>query len=316
MMMHTAGTSATSSLAKGIVSVLQMPFDEAGQLVPDDIRRLVDYAIDSGVNGLLVPVVASEVSLLTEEERELIVRLTIEQTDSRVPVIVGASSENPAVCRRMRDLAGDAGATAWLAAVPGSLYGDDRAILQFFREIALESSLPLVIQDLQFDGPGLSIPMIRNLREVIPSLGGLKIETVPAGSKYTAVRDEFGDEFYIAGGWAVPQMIEALDRGVDAMIPESSMVPVYSRIDQTYRSGNRAAALNIFHQLLPVLAFTNQEIKTSVAFFKRLLVRKRIFRSSAMRWQGLDADRFTERIMDELIDHYLALESALHRSSI
>jgi 4-hydroxy-tetrahydrodipicolinate synthase len=149
------------------------------------------------------------------------------------------------------------------------------------------------------------------LKELVPTLAGVKIETVPAGPKYTAVRRAFGWDFFIAGGWAVPQMIEALDRGVDALIPESSMVAVYSAIYRAHTGGDRAKAVRIFRRLIPVLAFTNQEIGLSIAFFKRLLERRGLFQSAVMRqpWSGWD--EYSLRIADELIEIYLALEKEI-----
>jgi hypothetical protein len=104
-------------------------------------------------------------------------------------------------------------------------------------------------------------------------------------------------------------MIEALDRGVDALMPECSMVPVYAEITRLHHSGRRDAALSLFRELLPVLSFTNQEIRTSIAFFKELLVAKGIFRTSAMRGTPFAWDRYNRRIADELIDLYRALEA-------
>ena len=104
-------------------------------------------------------------------------------------------------------------------------------------------------------------------------------------------------------------MIEALDRGVDALMPECSMVPVYVRIASLHRAGQREAALCLFRELLPVLTYTNQEIRTSIAFFKELLVRKGIFRTAAMRGTPFAWDQYNRRIAEELIDLYLTLEN-------
>jgi dihydrodipicolinate synthase/N-acetylneuraminate lyase len=137
----------------------------------------------------------------------------------------------------------------------------------------------------------------------------VKIETVPAGPKYTQVRDRFGPDLYVCGGWAVLQLIEALDRGVDGMIPESSMIRVYRWVLDAYGDGDRALAVHRFRRLLPILAFANQELFTSIALFKRLLWRKGIFATAQLRSPGYRWDDHNLRIADELIDHYLALEA-------
>ena len=304
-------------LQRGIISVLQTPFDATGRLDGECLERLVENAIEGGVSGFLAPVVASEVAYLTEGEREAIVRRIATATRDRVSFIVGASSDDVATCRRQAALAEAVGASAYLVAVPDALYGEPASVIPFFADVAGGGSrLPLVIQDFQLNGPGLDVATIERLREALPTMVGIKIETVPAGPKYTAVREVCGPEFFIAGGWAVSQMIEALDRGVDAMMPESSMVRVYAAIYRLYTGGQRDRALRVFRSLLPVLAFTNQEVGTSIAFFKRLLVRKGIFRNDAMRWPGFEWDQYNSRIADELIERYLELDDALEAEPV
>jgi 4-hydroxy-tetrahydrodipicolinate synthase len=299
-------------LPHGIVPVLQTPFDERGALDEASLARLVESAVAAGASGFLAPVVASEVATLARGERERIVRVVSDAARGRVPLIVGASSDEAPRCVEHATLAREVGAAAYLVAVPPARYGEPGQIVSFFRSVVDGAGeLPLLIQDLEFGGPGLDLSTIEDLRRSLPTLVGLKIETVPAGPKYTAVRKAFGDSFHISGGWAVPQMIEALERGVDAMMPEASMVPVYVAIDRAHRGGERERAQQLFHSLLPVLVYTNQEIATSIAFFKRLLVRKGIFSTSRMRMTGFRWDRFNERIAEELIDRYLALEAGV-----
>ena len=264
-----------------------------------------------GAAGLLVPAVASEAAHLTVAERETVLSLAIEQSAGTVPVIAGISAETAAESARLGEGAQRAGANAVLAAVPARFYQRLDEVPRFFRAIHDAVELPLIIQDLQFNGPGLPVALIAELAGCLERLRGVKIETVPAGPKYTAVRSALGPGFFICGGWAVPQMIEALDRGVDAMIPEASMVPVYQRIDALYREGCRDEALSLFRQLLPVLSFSNQDLRTSIAFFKRLLVRLGVFETAVMRESGFEWDEFNSRTAGELIGLYLSIEAGL-----
>ena len=89
------------------------------------------------------------------------------------------------------------------------------------------------------------------------------------------------------------------------------MVRVYVAIDRLHRRGERKKALDLFRQLLPILAFDNQEINISIAFFKRFLHKKGIFRFPTMRRTAFQWDEYNLRIADELIDHYLRLEERL-----
>ena len=151
---------------------------------------------------------------------------------------MGASDSRPRVCIEQARLAREVGAAAYLVAVPTELYQEPERVEPFFREVVEGAGdFPLMLQDLDFAGAGLPPEVIRRLIQVLPSLSSLKIESNPAGPKYTAIREICGSEMFLAGGWAIAQMIEALDRGVDAMIPECSMVRIWSAIDRRYRSG-------------------------------------------------------------------------------
>jgi len=294
-------------LPRGIVPVLQTPFNNGGAVDDESLVKLIATALRGGASGFLAPVVASEVEFLTRQERDEVIRIVSGEIAGRVPFIVGASSDDPDECRHFASLAKQARATAWLVAVPQALYHRTEELPDFFQSITAGISLPLIVQDLQWNGPGLKLSTLERLKDAVPSLAGIKIETIPAGPKYTAVRRALGDDFFIAGGWAIPQMIEALDRGVDALVPESSMVAVYSAILKAHASGDRTKALGLFRRLVPVLTFTNQELGLSIAFFKRLLARQGIFRTEVMRQPWAGWDEFNLRIADELIDLYLAM---------
>ncbi len=300
-------------LRKGIVPVVQTPFDAGGEIDELSLVRLVKATMDGGAAGFLVPAVASEVAMLKDRERERLLELVLKTVDGRVPVIAGASADAAEECIRHGRAGAKLGASAWLVAVPQRCYREPAEALPFFERAAAGVDLPLVVQDLEWSGPGLDIRTIERLAERIPTLAGIKVETVPAGPKYTQVRKALGGDFYISGGWAAPQMIEALDRGVDAMIPECSMVVVYAKVFRLYSEGRRDDAVGLFRRLLPVLAFANQEIRTSIAFFKRLLVKKGIFENDLLRGEPYEWDKYNGRIAGELIEHYLSLEEECAR---
>ncbi len=305
-----------AGLPKGIVPLLETPFDEDGSLDIDSLLELVEDTIEGGANGLAAPLVASEVHSLTPEERKSVVTTAARAIAGRVPFLVGASSDDPEVSRCFARVAENVNASAYIVAVPDALYGRPaEEVVAFFKSIVAGSDTPLVIQDLQWNGPGLEIDTIRRLQDALPTLVGLKIETVPAGPKYTRVRAAFGPNFYISGGWAATQLIEALDRGIDAMIPEAAMVRIFGAIYRAYTSNRRPEAVRIFRELLPILVFSNQEIFHSIAFFKRMLARKRLLATATMRRPGYTWDQYNSRIADEVIEYSFALENRLAAST-
>lgn len=296
-------------LPGGIIPVLQTPFGAESRIDYPSLARLIDDAIGAGAAGFLSPAVASEVHALSAEERARLLPFVLERVNGRIPVIAGCSSPEAEICAGFVAAAESSGASAVLIAIPDSLRSDTIGLSAFCRTAMADCRLPLIVQDLDWAGPGLSLEALRRLREEIPQLAGAKVESVPAGPKYSAVRAACGPEFHISGGWAAQQFIEALDRGIDALIPEASMTAVYARIWTLHREGRREEAVALFRRFLPVVAFTNQEIRLSTAFFKRLLVRRGIFTTAQLRPPDFEWDDYARRIADELIDECLDLTS-------
>lgn len=309
----SAASPSSSVEPIGILGVVQTPFSDSGGIDMPSLERLVQDTLESGVDGFLVPAVASENAYLRFEEKIELASSVQRLAGSRVPVIWGTGTFDPDLCVRIARLAEPAGATACLVAISPDLYRDQSQIVPFFKRLSSQIDLPLMIQDWDPGGKGMTVETIVDLFKEVERFRYLKVETLPAGPKYTAVLEATAGRLHVSGGWAVQQMIEALDRGVHAMIPECSMIRIYKTIDRLHRGGDREAARRVFDRLLPVLCFTNQELDVSIRFFKRLLCRKGIFASPRDRLESPAFDSYSSEIADELVDCVLTLESDLSR---
>ena len=91
--------------------------------------------------------------------------------------------------------------------------------LKLLKEIAKVGPEIIMVQDLDWLGTGLSQKKILKLFDEINKFKWLKIETQNAGKKYTKIKKITKNKLHVCGGWAVTQLIDALNRGVDAFIP-------------------------------------------------------------------------------------------------
>nr|MDO8111991.1 dihydrodipicolinate synthase family protein [Candidatus Sigynarchaeota archaeon] len=227
------------------------------------------------------------------------------QLGGRVPVIGGASATTPGARIKHANAAIDAGCAGILASIP---YQDDE---QYMRDVMALARLDpgfLMLQDWSSTGYGVPVPLIVKLFKEIDAFKALKIEVVPAGVKYSEVIEATGGKLHVSGGWAVMQMIEALDRGVHAFIP-TGMHHIYTEIYGLYASGKRNEAKDLFNKIVPVLAFSNQHLDISIHFFKRLLFKQGIYATPRVRQPILPFDEVHERIATELIDAVILLEN-------
>lgn len=292
---------------KGIITVLNTPFTHDDKIDFNGLQRHTDYAIRSGVAGLLVPAMAAEVGKLSAIERLQIVESVIEETAGRIPVIGGASAasarERAAAAAQLRR----AGCSGILVSIP---FENEHQYRGEVEALAARDPGFLMLQDWDASGYGLPLDLIVNLFERVPAFRCLKVETLPAGPKYSAVLAATEGRLHVSGGWAVTQMIEALDRGVHAFMP-TGLHRAYTRIYTLYAAGKRDAARELHEKLLPILAFSNQHLDISIHFFKRLLYAQGVYETFRVREPILPFDPNHERCAVTLIQRACELEEAL-----
>lgn len=287
---------------KGVVVSLNTPFDSRGRIDFDSMGRLIEMHLKAGCRGFLSPAQAGEVTALTVNERIEIIRFVHKHINNRAAFMACATSPNEEESLTIAGAAVAAGCSVVLAEVPAPFRRDRAATLNFCRSIAQIGMPVLAIQDLDWEGPGLDIDWIVQLLDNIETFRCLKIEVRPAGPKYTQVIEAARGRLTVAGGWAADQMIEALDRGVDIIMP-TAMTSLYARVMESYWAGDREAASAAFRAILPVLAFTRQHLDISIQFYKRLMVRRGIFKTTHTRKQCLPYDRYHESYGDELLNY-------------
>lgn len=292
---------------RGIITVLNTPFCDDDALDLEGLRRNVCYAIDSGVAGFLVPAMASEVGKLSPSERLQLVETVVTAAGGRVPIIGGASapqqSDRISAARDLIRL----GCDGILVSIPFESETSYRADVH---ELAAINPKFLMLQDWDFTGSGLPLPLIVELFNEVDAFRCLKIETANANVKYTQVLEATQGRLHVSGGWAVQQMIEGLDRGVHAFMP-TGLHRAYSRIFARYASGSRDAAVALFHRLCPILTFSNQHLDVSIHFFKRLLHAQGIYATPRVREPIRHFDTFQERRATELIELAMNIELEL-----
>ena len=291
----------------GIISVLNTPFGTDNKIDVPALKTNVRLALKAGVAGFLVPAMASEVYKLTDTERVKMVEAVLEEVNNSVPVIAGAGETELARTKKLLKSYTGLGCRNVLLQIP---FIDKNQFKSHFNELAEIDVDMIMLQDWDASGYGLPEGLICELFEKIEPFRCLKIETIPAGIKYSRILSLTQGRLNVSGGWAVSQMIEGLNRGVHAFMP-TGMHLIYCEIYRLWIDGKEAEATNLFSKILPVLAFANQHIDISIHFFKRLLYRQGIYPTSNVREPTLPFDHIHQQIADNMIDSIIELENEL-----
>jgi 4-hydroxy-tetrahydrodipicolinate synthase len=148
------------------------------------------------------------------------------------------------------------------------------------------------------------------LFESVPSFRCLKVETNPAGVKYSKMLHLSNGTLNVSGGWAVTQMPEGLKRGVHAFMP-TGMHWIYTKIFKDFHDGKVDKATSLFNELLPVLSFSNQHLNISIHFYKRLLWKQGIYPTPNVREPIQGFDEIHMEIADSLIEKVIKIEERI-----
>lgn len=265
---------------KGIVPSLNTPFDENGALDHASLERLVEHTIRAGCGGMLGLAVAGEHTQLSQTEKLAFIETVTEVNAGRIPFVVSVTAPEPAASIELASAAGSCNAAGVCVQLPDDL--DRRGRLEFLSRLARHAPGLLMVQDLDWTGGGLPLDEIVHLFDTVDRFSWLKIETRQAGPKYSAVLQATDGALNVCGGWAVTQLMDAMARGVTAFIP-TGLERVYVTIHRLYQKGDINAARTLFEKVLPILNFSNQDIGTSIKFFKELRKAEGVFDTSTCR---------------------------------
>ena len=303
-------TAKEAYLLTGIAVSLNTPFDENDRIDFPSLEKLIELHLKDGACGFLLSAQAGEVHELSVEERFELIREVRGLTSGRAELIVAATSRDERTGLAVAEVATASGCEGVLIEVPVRPRESDRETIESVRQFASIGMPLLMIQDLDWSGPGLSVELIRQLFDEVNSFRSLKVEVTPAGPKYSALRDLTQGQLHLCGGWASQQMIEGLDRGVSVFMP-TAMTKLFVQVMESYRSGDREEATKWFHLLLPVLAFTRQHLDVSIQFHKKLFHKRGVFSTANVRKRSVAYDAFHEQYGNELISYLDRVEAKM-----
>jgi 4-hydroxy-tetrahydrodipicolinate synthase len=134
---------------RGCATALVTPFMADGSVDEKRLRDLIEYQIAGGVR-LLVPCgTTGESATMTDEEDQLVIKLTIEAAQGRAKVIAGTGSNSTAAAIQYSKTAHALGADAVLSVAPYYNKPTQEGLYAHFRAIAESvSGLPVVIYNV------------------------------------------------------------------------------------------------------------------------------------------------------------------------
>jgi len=247
----------------GIYPIAPTPFTDEGALDLEGKRRVLDCMIDQGVDGICILANYSEQFLLSDDERQTLLELSLEHVAGRVPVIVTCSHFSTQVAAARAKAAAAAGAKMLMLMPPyhgTGLKADDKGMLEHFQRVADAAQVPIMVQDAPLSGVQLSIPFLVRLAREVPLVRYFKIEMPGTAAKLRALIGAGGDAIVgpFDGEESITLMAD-LDAGATGTMPSALMPDLIKPVLQHHAAGRRAEAAAGYARILPLINYENRQ---------------------------------------------------------
>ncbi|UXT43855.1 dihydrodipicolinate synthase family protein [Agrobacterium leguminum] len=241
---------------KGILPVLPTPFLADGGIDEAGMKRLVVFALDKGVDGVVFPGFASEVEALNAAERATLLKIVVDAVAGRVPVVAGASAADWREVVEHGRAASALGVRHLMVQPPKSVGTDAPALIEFLGRIV--EALPeveIILQNAPAPrGSDLSPQAIVEIVRALPQVTYVKEETLPAGPAISHIIAHAPSTLKgVIGGGGARYILDEYARGATAAMPALEIAEEHVAIDRALVAGRQEEARRIYVRTLPLL---------------------------------------------------------------
>ncbi|SDT49647.1 dihydrodipicolinate synthase family protein [Jiangella sp. DSM 45060] len=289
----------------GLVPILATPFGPDGSLDRAGLRRLVEFQLASGVDGVAVFGMASEGFALTTPERRTILADVAEVAGAAIPVVAGVNGTSTATALEQAREALSGGARALMVLPPFMVKPGPDQLVQFYGEVgaaAQAAGAEVMVQDAP-GNTGVAMPpsLIVELSK-LDGVTSVKVEAPPTVPKVGAVVDAIGedDDFAVLGGQNAQFVLDEYARGSVGTMPACEFPDLLGPILATWNAGDRAGARAAFTGLLPLIVHGLQQ-GYAWAVHKEVLVRRGIIEHATVRLPAKPLDPGGRALLEDVL---------------
>lgn len=268
----------------GVIPPIITPIDEHENVDEKGFRKLISHCLENGIHGIFVAGSNGECLALTQKERDRAIRIALDETAGRVPVMSGVmDSSTRRVIDNIKSLEQMGGTAAVITPVFYARHATQEETVRHFEEIARHTDIDLIIYNIPpFTGQTLKAETIFKIAR-IDKVVGYK-DTSGSFPDFQKCLSHFkGTDFALLQG-ATNLAAASMLLGADGYIP--SMAPLFPephvRMYEYGRKGdiaNTMACNEIISEISAIWAMTkSQTASTKYAISRLGFCDKRVIR--------------------------------------
>lgn len=238
---------------EGVFPALLTPFTADDHVDYQMFGKNLDAQIAAGVAGVIIGGSLGEASTLTLDEKQQLVTYALQKLNGKLPVILNIAEGSTKDAVHHAKLAESWGADGIMLLPPMRYKADDRETVVFFKSVANQTALPIMIYNNPVDYKiNVTLDMFQELTEC-KNINAIK-ESTREVMNVTRLKNRFGNRFAILCG-VDPLTVEELALGADGLVaglvdafPKETVV-LYNLV----KSGKMEEAINIYRWFMPLL---------------------------------------------------------------
>lgn len=151
----------------GSIVALVTPMREKGDIDYIAYKSLIQWHLESDTVGIVILGTTGEAPTIAEEERNQLIKIAVELADKKIPIIVGAGTNDTKKTERWCQQALNLGADAVLLVTPYYNKPTQRGLYEHYKYIAHTVDIPIILYNVPSrTGVSITIPTLVLLSEI------------------------------------------------------------------------------------------------------------------------------------------------------
>ena len=292
---------------RGAFTAMITPMNPDGSVDYDGYRKLVRFQLESGIDGLVPLGTTGETPTLDEDEEQKIIDVVMEEVRAfekergvKVPVVIGAGSNNTRDAVRYTERAKKAGADAALVVTPYYNKPSSEGIFRHFEAVS-RVGIPILVYNIAGrTGKNIDTPTLSRIAD-LPNIAGVKEASGSISQMMDVIhtiKSKHPDFAVLSGDDALTLALTACGGDGVVSVVSNAAPALVTEMVRAALSGDYEAARSIHYRLLPFFkaAFVDGN-PTSIKYAMRV----KGLPSGSVRLPLVDVHDEAKKIIEEAI---------------
>ncbi len=237
---------------KGAIVAIVTPFKN-GKVDEEALRELIEFQIANGTDGIVPCGTTGESPVLSHEEHDRVIEITVKAVRKRVPVIAGTGSNSTEEALRLTKHAYECGADGALMVAPYYNRPTQEGLYQHYKLIAEKVPIPIIVYNI----PGRT--GVNITPETMARLSKIKniVGTKEAAGSLRQMQDvltQCGPDFVVLSGddWFTYPLLSIGGHGIISVVSNIAPADMAALVDAFF-AGDFKKAKELHYKMTPLI---------------------------------------------------------------